>query len=988
MMMGADTLSVPAPAPDVPTGSGDDPVPRSLVGNGANRTYLPAEYESIQELLTLDFNTRVWDVEWSPNGSYLALCAGTGGGQGRFRLYSFNGTDLATLVAWSHNNDYMSVSWSPNGSHLALCRSGSGANVKIYSFDGTALSEVASTSFRVVYSLAWSPDGSYLAATGWNPPDHFSVYSFNGTALTLLDTYTLEGSGQEVVWNPEGTRLAVVWYYEDPDPWSFDSYGKAAILSFDGSSLATEWTGDMGDRAYSVDWRPDGDYVAMWWREDWQNTPVGVYHIYEDRTGRTVMDPKDSHNTQCSPQSISWSSNGHYLVYGGSGTSDDCGIASFDGSTLTSEHSWRFGGGWAMTTSWSPNGRHIAIGGTDGSRDLKVYRVDYGSLSSNDTAVMDEDATKTLDVLANDRSTSGDLTITNVTDPAHGLVEITPDGRDLLYTPPANWSGNVSLTYRHSDMLDDSPSAAVNITILPVNDMPVITTADVVLATEDLLYSVQYGSTDADPDDIMTWSFETEAGWLTFDEGTGNLSGLPMNDDVGLHWVNISVTDTNATSDRHSFLLRVLNVNDDPVITSEDVTTVEEDGVYNSLYIAEDVDPTRDVIVWTLETEAEWLSMYGNHLTGTPTNDDVGDHVVNVTVSDGNGGSAWTEFTITVENTNDAPWIITTPITQVTEDEVYDQTFEAEDVDVGDDLSWSLVGPDWLTIDGATGALSGTPSNDEVGTFWIVVTVTDGIEEDMVDFMLTVENVNDAPVWVETPSDQELMEGDLMFLDVLAEDEDGDTLTYRLKSTPSSEIAITGATGAIRWLEAVPGTYEVEVTASDGTVKIAHVFNVTVEAEPEPPANKVPVIGEVGAVNVTAGEAFHLKLVGSDGDEWDTVNLTFTLVNGPEGMVITSDGEILWLLGSDTVGVRYVTVELTDGKGKATLDFEVEVMEADVDDGDGDGVEDGGDYLWLVVALVVVVLLLVAVMLWQYMGQREPPVPDTTDGDDEHEDTG
>ncbi len=88
------------------------------------------------------------------------------------------------------------------------------------------------------------------------------------------------------------------------------------------------------------------------------------------------------------------------------------------------------------------------------------------------------------------------------------------------------------------------------------------------------------------------------------------------------------------------------------------------------------------------------------------------------------------------------------------------------------------------------------------------------------------------------------------------------------------------------------------------------------------------------------------------------------------------------------MGVRYVTVELTDGKGKATLDFEVEVLEAVVDDGDASDVEGGGDYLWLVVALFVVVLALVVIMLWMYMGQRGPPVPDATDEDDGPEDTG
>ena len=147
----------------------------------------------------------------------------------------------------------------------------------------------------------------------------------------------------------------------------------------------------------------------------------------------------------------------------------------------------------------------------------RVYRVDYGQLGQNDTMEVDEDIPTTLDVLANDRTTSGDLTITNVTSAIQGLVQITPDGRDLRYIPPANWSGNVSISYRHSDMDDATPWPVVNITVNPVNDVPVISTVDVVVATEDEEYKVQYEATDADPDDTLIWSFDSDAEWLTFE---------------------------------------------------------------------------------------------------------------------------------------------------------------------------------------------------------------------------------------------------------------------------------------------------------------------------------------------------------------------------------------------------------------------------------------------------------------------------------------
>ena len=42
-------------------------------------------------------------------------------------------------------------------------------------------------------------------------------------------------------------------------------------------------------------------------------------------------------------------------------------------------------------------------------------------------------------------------------------------------------------------------------------------------------------------------------------------------------------------------------------------------------------------------------------LSGTPTNDDVGDHAVVLMVTDNSGATAEQSFTLSVANTNDAP---------------------------------------------------------------------------------------------------------------------------------------------------------------------------------------------------------------------------------------------------------------------------------------------------------------------------------------------
>ena len=93
-------------------------------------------------------------------------------------------------------------------------------------------------------------------------------------------------------------------------------------------------------------------------------------------------------------------------------------------------------------------------------------------------------------------------------------------------------------------------------------------------------------------------------------------------------------------------------------------------------------------------------------LSGTPTNDDVGDHSVVLMVNDGTE-TVNQEFTITVANTNDAPVFTSTAIEEATEDVAYTYTATASDVDVGDELTFAVPTlPDWLTYDIGTQVLS------------------------------------------------------------------------------------------------------------------------------------------------------------------------------------------------------------------------------------------------------------------------------------------
>jgi hypothetical protein len=444
-------------------------------------------------------------------------------------------------------------------------------------------------------------------------------------------------------------------------------------------------------------------------------------------------------------------------------------------------------------------------------------------------------------------------------------------------------------------------------------------------------------SFDVDSDDeglgSTSYGFVSAPDWLGIDASTGAISGRSGNGDVGRHTIVLFVNDGNGGVVNYSFDISVIDVNDPPVITTQDVATATQGIPYRVVYQASDIDPTKETFSWSIGTNAGWLDMDAatGLLFGTPGNADVGAWWVNITVDDGRGGRDRRNFTVTVGNVNDPPVIMTVPVVTATEGSPYLVNFSAQDPDAGDVISWSLTADaDWLSINSSSGVLSGTPTEKDVGSVWVSVTARDMAgANDTVGFNLKVLNVNDPPVWVAVPPDQNITEGASLFLDVLAADPDADaTVRYSASSLPASGIAINPVSGAIRWMDASAGNYTVTVYATDGLLTINATFNVTVKRiQPPvpPPVNNPPVINTVSSASVKAGQVLTMKLSGSDNDSYDAKNLTFRIVSGPAGMLVSADGNIAWTPTKEEVGSHSVMVSLSDGKNTTATSFTVTV---------------------------------------------------------------
>lgn len=329
------------------------------------------------------------------------------------------------------------------------------------------------------------------------------------------------------------------------------------------------------------------------------------------------------------------------------------------------------------------------------------------------------------------------------------------------------------------------------------------------------------------------WTVNTTRKWLDFDVGTTTLSGTPDNGDVGFTRVTVKVSDGNIYSERCSFTIIVNNL--PPKIITEDVKTVFQDEYYHVDYDSDEEGEPK--FTWIFTSDARWLSFNytSGVLNGTPTNDDVGTYDILIKCDDRNGGTDSRSFELQVINVNDPPKIITEDLTMIYQDVNYKRTYQAVDPDPGDTLRWSMTtNASWLKLSGST--IEGRPSKFDIGIYSVNISVMDQWNlSDHRLFDLVVVNVNDPPEFISVPADVVLNSGDSYTFDVVAHDFDpDDTVTYSIRSNPSSDIRIDDRTGTITWtantnfFQSKPYIMMIVVSASDGEESTNHQFKITV----------------------------------------------------------------------------------------------------------------------------------------------------------------
>jgi hypothetical protein len=406
---------------------------------------------------------------------------------------------------------------------------------------------------------------------------------------------------------------------------------------------------------------------------------------------------------------------------------------------------------------------------------------------------------------------------------------------------------------------------------------------DHTVATEDQPYDALYTGLGL-YDEL--WNIKTNASWLH--TGAANeISGTPDNGDVGQFWVKVNVSyHTSGYSEERNFTIQVLNTL--PTFTTANRLTASEDSEYKEDYNS--TDDGQGTVTWHLSTNATgWLKMdpQTGILNGTPSNSAVGKYRVNVSVDDGNGGGVFSEFILTVANTNDAPRILNDNVPNATEDTAYAVQYSFQDPDKADSHVWSLKtnASSWLSLDANSGLLSGTPKNEDVGKFWVNITIKDGIgASNSTNFTLTVANVNDLPSISSEPKVTANIYNQYEYQVVAVDVDVGDKLTYTLDNAPTG-MTIDETSGLVQWvpIPSQKGEVQVVIKISDGTGSVTQQFTISViEPSSWPPVTNL--------LSPTKGATIALSnpLLKWKGEDKDTTDVTYRVYLGTARALVSS----------------------------------------------------------------------------------------------------
>lgn len=308
-------------------------------------------------------------------------------------------------------------------------------------------------------------------------------------------------------------------------------------------------------------------------------------------------------------------------------------------------------------------------------------------------------------------------------------------------------------------------------------------------------------------------------------------------------------------------------------------------------------------------------------------------YIVDVQVNDGGANTFTEKITITITDVNEAPVFSSASTALIAENTTTAATLAATDVDENATLTYSIVDgadKDLFSLSGtalsfvAAPDFEGSTDADADNDYEITVSVSDGTNNTDQTLVITVTDVNEAPVF-STSAAISVAENSTTVTTLAATDPDaGATLTYSFSG--GADQAAFNLSGSSLTFASAPdfespadadgdNQYEVNVRVSDGTNNTTLSMVITVTD-----LTTAPAFTSGTETSVTENSTAVITLIASTSEGGGT--LTYSLVEGQDAGAFTLDGAVLTFASApdfenptdaDANNDYELTVQVSDG---------------------------------------------------------------------------
>ncbi|WP_105172810.1 tandem-95 repeat protein [Pseudoalteromonas sp. T1lg24] len=417
------------------------------------------------------------------------------------------------------------------------------------------------------------------------------------------------------------------------------------------------------------------------------------------------------------------------------------------------------------------------------------------------------------------------------------------------------------------------PLTTLSIDITNVNDAPTITGTPSTSVNENQAYNFSPVGEDVDGD-ALSYSATGLPNWANISLLTGAVTGTPSFDDAGTTSnIVVSVSDGLLSSSLAPFSITVNNVNNAPVANDDNVSTIEDTSVSFNI-IANDIDDEGLLLASSVnivnQPSKGVVTVLNGVINYSPNENVNGSDSFTYTVKDqSQNTSNIANVFIQITSVNDAPSISGSPFTTIKTGQMYQFVPTSDDID-SENLTFTIQNkPSWGLFDQNVGSLSGSPSDNDIGSYEnIVISVTDGeLSASLSAFNILVKDGNDAP----NANDMQVVVNEDEAKSIIPDvnDNEDDLLVISLET--QAEFGVVDIQNNV-FIYTPNQDYFGEDTftysASDGK-KTSNIASVAINVKP---VNDLPIaVNDVISLPVTESGVYTINVTNNDTDVEDDV---------------------------------------------------------------------------------------------------------------------